>query len=97
MIELIQCLLGRLFVELRLHLLLDPLVLDCFLGRDSFLWIFLHKLLNEILDFFGLVHPMLGFEFEMAVFHLSNDLFIVMTAERWPAAHHDVQNDSDAP
>ena len=88
---------SDLLVELCLDFLLDPLVLEGLFGGDSLLWVPLHELSDEILHLLALVGPVLGFEFVVASAHLGNDLVVIGSSEGGSTAHHDIQDDPNAP
>ena len=86
-----------MLVELCLDLLLDPSMCEGFFCRDSLLWVLLHESLDQVLDLWALVTPVLWFELKYASANFSNNLIIIRSTEGWSTAHHNIQNDTNAP
>ena len=70
---------------------------ESLLCRDSFLWVFFHKPLDQVLNLWALVTPMLWFELKYASAHFSNNLVVIGSTKGWSTAHHDIQNDTNTP
>ena len=65
--------------------------------RDSFLWVFFHKPLDQVLDLWALVTPVLRFELKYTSANFSDNLVVIGSTEGWSTTHHDIQNDTNAP